>query len=310
MKKNPNQLLIMRNALLSSLPLPSQFYNIGNNEAQMSYLDVLMRMETIGNVEVDDAFSSESKTFNNGDQLGYGAFAAPYQSHFNSDLRDHQFGSVNFGTYFQPSMSLNNKLAIPHFESDIQNLQNGRKRPSIEFHQEQAPLNPTIALNEWNKNKRKKVSSFQQQQPAQQNIETVPGISDSRLNMPVRRSQKLSDKITALQKLVSPYGKKQVWLNLLLQTDIASVLEEASLYIKLLHQHIQNLFQMLRRSYNSLGAIHPPQNTYYCEQETEKKKQDLRGRGLCLVPISFAQKVTEEEKTIDTNSISGTNNHP
>ncbi|TYI62665.1 hypothetical protein E1A91_D10G262500v1 [Gossypium mustelinum] len=48
MKKNPNQLLIMRNALLSSLPLPSQFYNIGNIEAQMSYLDVLMRMETIG----------------------------------------------------------------------------------------------------------------------------------------------------------------------------------------------------------------------------------------------------------------------
>ncbi|MBA0780783.1 hypothetical protein Gotri_004842, partial [Gossypium trilobum] len=177
---------------------------------------------------------------------------------------------------------------------DIQNLQNGRKHPSIEFHQEQTPLNPTIALDEWNKNKRKKVSSFQQQQSAQQNIETEPaGISDFRLNMPVRRSQKLSDKITALQKLVSPYGK----------TDIASVLEEASLHIKLLHQHIQNLFQMLRRSYNSLGAIHRP-------QETEKKKQDLRGRGLCLVPISFAQKVTEEEKTIDTNSISRTNNHP
>ncbi|KAA3481794.1 transcription factor bHLH123-like protein [Gossypium australe] len=238
----------------------------------MSYLDVLMRVETIGrNVQVDDAFSAESKKFNNGDQLGYGAFAAPYQSLFNSDLRDHQFGSFNFGTYFQSSMSLSNKLAIPHFESDIQCLQNGRKRPSIEFHQEQTPLNPTIALNEWNKKKRKKVSSFQQQQSAQQNIETEPGISDFRLNMPVRRSQKLSDKITALQKLVSPYGK--------------------------------NLFQMLRRSYNSLGAIHPP-------QETEKKKQDLRSIGLCLVPISFAQKVTKEEKTIDTNSISRTNNHP
>ncbi|KAG4181260.1 hypothetical protein ERO13_A10G215668v2 [Gossypium hirsutum] len=293
MKKNPNQLLIMRNALLSSLPLPSQFNNIGNNEAQMSYSDVLMRMETIGrNVQVDDAFSAESKTFNNGDQLGYGAFAAPYQSHFISDLRDHQFGSFNFGTYFQPSMSLSNKLAIPHFESDIQNLQNGRKRPSIEFHQEQTPLNPTIALNEWNKNKRQKVSSFQQQQSAQQNIETEPGISDFRLNTPVRRSQKLSDKITALQKLVSPYGK----------ADIAPVLEEASLYIKLLHQHIQNLFQMPRRSYNSLGAIHPPQET--------EKKEDLRSRGLCLVPISFAQKVTKEEKTIDSNSISRTNSHP
>ncbi|CAN1257597.1 Actin-depolymerizing factor 2, partial [Linum perenne] len=47
--------------------------------------------------------------------------------------------------------------------------------------------------------------------------------------VPMRRSQKMSDKITALQKLVSPYGK----------TDTASVLQEASLCIKLLHKHIQ-----------------------------------------------------------------------
>ncbi|MBA0629654.1 hypothetical protein Godav_024173, partial [Gossypium davidsonii] len=205
---------------------------------------------------------------------------------------------------------------------DIQNLQNGRKRPSIEFHQEQTPLNPTIALNEWNKNKREKVSSFQQQQPAQQNIE-IPGISDFRLNMPVRRSQKLSDKITALQKLVSPYGKVSVLFTLLyfyvfryfiatvsnLTATVVFTLTAVSLALNDFSKFIfspfspQNLFQMLRRSYNSLGAIHPP-------QETEKKKQDLRSRGLCLVPISFAQKVTKEEKTIDTNSISRTNNHP
>lgn len=63
---------------------------------------------------------------------------------------------------------------------DIQNLQNG-KRSVIEFHQELTPLNGTIALNEWNKKKRRKVSSFEQQQSAQQNIETVPGINDFRV---------------------------------------------------------------------------------------------------------------------------------
>ncbi|XVF23850.1 hypothetical protein REPUB_Repub13aG0075300 [Reevesia pubescens] len=176
-------------------------------------------------------------------------------------------------------MSLSNKLAIPNFESDIQNFQNGKKRP-IEVNHDQ-----TSSLNEWKKkNKRKKLPSFEQQQSHEIN-DALTEIKDCRLHMPVRRSQKLSDKITALQKLVSPYGK----------TDTASVLQEASLYIKLLQEQIQNLFQMLSSSYNSLRTIHP--------QEIGKKKQDLRSRGLCLVPISFTQKVTKEDKNfIDTNN--------
>ncbi|XP_061371873.1 transcription factor bHLH111-like [Gastrolobium bilobum] len=62
-----------------------------------------------------------------------------------------------------------------------------------------------------------------------------------KLHMPIRRNQKLSDKVTTLQKLVSPFGK----------TDTASVLHEASLYIKLLQAQIWNLFQMLSVSYIS-----------------------------------------------------------
>uniref|UniRef100_A0A0E0CYU7 BHLH domain-containing protein n=1 Tax=Oryza meridionalis TaxID=40149 RepID=A0A0E0CYU7_9ORYZ len=46
-----------------------------------------------------------------------------------------------------------------------------------------------------------------------------------------KRSQKLGDKITALQQLVSPYGK----------TDTASVLHEAAACIRQLHQQIQIL---------------------------------------------------------------------
>ncbi|KAL8247670.1 hypothetical protein R6Q59_008886 [Mikania micrantha] len=55
-------------------------------------------------------------------------------------------------------------------------------------------------------------------------------VSDWRCQqVPVRRSQKLADKITALQKLVSPYGK----------TDTASVLQEAHISISLLHDQIK-----------------------------------------------------------------------
>ncbi|CAI9092454.1 OLC1v1027694C6 [Oldenlandia corymbosa var. corymbosa] len=54
--------------------------------------------------------------------------------------------------------------------------------------------------------------------------------------VPQRRSQKLADKITALQKLVSPYGK----------TDTASVLHEASMFIKVLQDQIQNSYHAIR----------------------------------------------------------------
>ncbi|MBA0751334.1 hypothetical protein Gogos_000264, partial [Gossypium gossypioides] len=148
-----------------------------------------------------------------------------------------------------------------------ESIHNGRKR-EIEFNND-----PNTALDERNKNKRKKLlTSFEQSHRSSQERTEI---KDFRLNMPVRRSQKLSDKITALQKLVSPYGK----------TDTASVLQEASLYIKLLQEQIQ----MLSSSYKSLRAIHP--------QEIGKKQQDLKSRGLCLVPISFTQRVTKEEQS-------------
>ncbi|XVE52704.1 hypothetical protein DITRI_Ditri02bG0144600 [Diplodiscus trichospermus] len=267
----------MRNAFLS--PVYSQFYNFGNNEVQMPYFDVLMQMESKGNAH-GDAFSLEPKIVNNDNQLRDGAFSIPYQSHFNSDIQDYQSGGSNCDNNFQQSVSLSSKLAIPHY-SDIQSLQNGRKRP-IEANHDQIPLNGATALNKWKKNKRKKISSFGQQQ-SHQTTEEIKEIKDCRLHMPVRRSQKLTDKITALQKLVSPYGK----------TDTASVLQEACLYIKLLQEQIQNLFQMLSSSYNSLRAINP--------QEIGKKQQDLRSRGLCLVPISFTQKVTKEEQSFLEN---------
>ncbi|KAK8651363.1 hypothetical protein V6N13_140967 [Hibiscus sabdariffa] len=265
-ERNPSEVKIMRKAHLS--PFSSHIYNIGNNEVQMPYLDVLLQMESKGNVN-GDAFSMEPKILNNDNQIRDGAIDIPYQSHFNSNFLpalpslDYQYGSSNF----QQSMSLSSKLAIPHFElGNTQNFEHGGRKREIN--------DDAINAMDERKNKRKKLASFQQQL-SHQTMEESAEIKDFRLNMPVRRSQKLSDKITTLQKLVSPYGK----------TDTASVLQEASLYIKLLQEQIQ----MLSSSYKSLRAIHP--------QEIGKKQQDLRSRGLCLVPISFTQRVTKEEQS-------------
>ncbi|XP_044473117.1 transcription factor bHLH123 isoform X2 [Mangifera indica] len=97
------------------------------------------------------------------------------------------------------------------------------------------------------------------------------------------RKEKMGDRITALQQLVSPFGK----------TDTASVLSEAIEYIKFLHE------QVLSTPYMKSGApnIQHQQNSER-SNDTEGPKQDLRSRGLCLVPISSTFPVTHET-TVD-----------
>ncbi|MCH89216.1 transcription factor bHLH112-like [Trifolium medium] len=92
------------------------------------------------------------------------------------------------------------------------------------------------------------------------------------MDMQVRK-EKLGDRITALQQLVSPFGK----------TDTASVLHEAIEYIKFLHDQVN----VLSTPYMKNGS--PIQHQQGCDnvpKESEGKKQDLRSQGLCLVPIS------------------------
>ncbi|PKA46376.1 Transcription factor bHLH112 [Apostasia shenzhenica] len=89
------------------------------------------------------------------------------------------------------------------------------------------------------------------------------------------RKEKLGDRITALQQLVSPFGK----------TDTASVLHEAIEYIKFLHDQVNAL------STPYLKNGHPMQK----QQNSEKSNyQDLRSRGLCLVPIASTYPVSSE----------------
>ncbi|MED6134166.1 hypothetical protein PIB30_034694 [Stylosanthes scabra] len=85
------------------------------------------------------------------------------------------------------------------------------------------------------------------------------------------RKEKLGDRITALQQLVSPFGK----------TDTASVLHEAIEYIKFLHDQVN----VLTTPYMKNGA--PIQHQQVCDNGKDSgAKQDLRIRGLCLVPVA------------------------
>ncbi|GAB4826815.1 hypothetical protein Ancab_033696 [Ancistrocladus abbreviatus] len=87
------------------------------------------------------------------------------------------------------------------------------------------------------------------------------------------RKEKLGDRITALQQLVSPFGK----------TDTASVLHEAIECIKFLHDQVS----VLSTPYLRTGS--PIQHQQACEKlrdNNEMSREDLRSRGLCLVPIS------------------------
>ncbi|XP_065046257.1 transcription factor bHLH112-like [Musa acuminata AAA Group] len=85
------------------------------------------------------------------------------------------------------------------------------------------------------------------------------------------RKEKLGDRITALQQIVSPFGK----------TDTASVLQEAIEYIKFLQDQVGVLSSpYLKMSDKSKDCSEP--------------NQDLRSRGLCLVPVASTHPVASE----------------
>ncbi|WJX68707.1 hypothetical protein P8452_53051 [Trifolium repens] len=98
------------------------------------------------------------------------------------------------------------------------------------------------------------------------------------------RKEKMGDRITALQQLVSPFGK----------TDTASVLSEAIEYIKFLHEQVT----VLSTPYMKIGAPTEIHQNSSKSKKSEGAKQDLKSRGLCLVPVSSTFPVTHET-TVD-----------
>ncbi|XBI93867.1 hypothetical protein VPH35_030623 [Triticum aestivum] len=86
------------------------------------------------------------------------------------------------------------------------------------------------------------------------------------------------DKIIALQQIISPYGK----------TDRASVLYETIKHIEYLHEQIQLLSEPYMK--NSTNEV---------PFQWGGKEEDLRGRGLCLVPVSCTPQVFQDNSLPD-----------
>lgn len=95
---------------------------------------------------------------------------------------------------------------------------------------------------------------------------------------------KLGEKITALQQIVSPFGK----------TDTASVLLEAIGYIKFLQEQI-NLLS------NPYMKTNPHKDLWGSLDRRDKGdlKFDLKSRGLCLVPVSCTQQIYQDNTGSD-----------
>lgn len=94
------------------------------------------------------------------------------------------------------------------------------------------------------------------------------------------KKEKLGERIAALQQLVSPFGK----------TDTASVLHEATGYIRFLHDQVQVLCSPYLQPSQVQFQNQPgdgDNNVNVNEEEVgeEEVKNDLRSRGLCLIPV-------------------------
>ncbi|KAL3032554.1 hypothetical protein AAZX31_02G089000 [Glycine max] len=252
----------------------------GNDEAQFEILEGSMHMNDLIDFHIN-GFNMESRIFNNYSQLGQGVHTQPSQSQSLIYDYNHYPGSL-FAIPSSKEIS-QQSLLLDKDPSQYEGVcGNARKRP-FEY---------TDNMSLWKKVKSNSKSKITIMEPkwhqAKEVSEIIPPhkvTKIKKLHVPMMTNQKLSNKITTLQKLVSPFGK----------TDTASVLQEASLYIKLLQAQIRTLFQML--SFTYFSTINDPHTQLVSRQEcADKLEVDLRSRGLCLVPISITDKITKVDQ--------------
>nr|CAB3487950.1 unnamed protein product [Digitaria exilis] len=96
---------------------------------------------------------------------------------------------------------------------------------------------------------------------------------------------KLAEKITALQQIVSPFGK----------TDTSSVLFETIKYINFLHEQLRLFSEpyMTKSAYKGHARFGSEG-----EEEEAGAEHGLRGRGLCLAPVSLTSQVYHDDGTL------------
>ncbi|XP_065044862.1 transcription factor bHLH153 [Musa acuminata AAA Group] len=87
---------------------------------------------------------------------------------------------------------------------------------------------------------------------------------------PKEKKDKIGERVSKLQQLVSPFGK----------SDTASVLSEATAYIKFLHDQLQVLSA-------------PYLQTTVTGEMEEGEHHSLRSRGLCLVPVASTRRIAQ-----------------
>ncbi|MBA0809909.1 hypothetical protein Gohar_001936, partial [Gossypium harknessii] len=98
------------------------------------------------------------------------------------------------------------------------------------------------------------------------------------------RKEKLGDRIAALQHLVAPFGK----------TDTASVLMEAIGYIKFLQNQVETLSVPYMKSSRNRTSRSKHGGSMMEMGNEEETRQDLKSRGLCLVPLSCMSYLTTD----------------
>ncbi|XP_074307610.1 uncharacterized protein LOC141642652 [Silene latifolia] len=172
----------------------------------------------------------------------------------------------------------NDEIVLSNIRASLLNsLQSRSKAPSLNQKSYKFPSSQATMLNneEVVQESKKKMNNNEQPAAKRPRIETPSSLPTFKV-----RKEKLGDRITALQQLVSPFGK----------TDTASVLHEAIEYIKFLHDQVHVLTTPYLK--DGAGVQHQQVSVKICNNE--ETNQDLRSRGLCVVPISSTYPVTQE----------------
>ncbi|PWA87024.1 basic helix-loop-helix (bHLH) DNA-binding superfamily protein [Artemisia annua] len=181
-----------------------------------------------------------------------------------ADMSGSQLHFANNARFWNPSAGGVNDIRPPFFPSLQMQL------PTSTF-EDKPKIAPKVV-----KESTSESSSSSTKRPRTENQSPLPGAFKV-------KKEKMGDRITALQQLVSPFGK----------TDTASVLSEAIEYIKFLHEQVS----VLSTPYMKNGAAMMQQQAA-TDKPPDGPRQDLRSRGLCLVPVSSTFPVTHET-TVD-----------